>query len=514
MRLRAATLYAGRILHIDQRFGMLVPDKKGNGQPDNTMGNRMMRHRMKMHIKQLSFIFVASVWLCDPAIAGLAGRIGEAVGKGKQSEYAIHIVEPTSGTVIYSHNATKAMTPASNMKLITTAAALKYLGPLFEYKTQIGLCGSTLVVIGSGDPLLGDPVIDRRYGRQEGWIFDEAIKGLQELGIESITDIIVDTTVFDDERVHPNWLESDLNRWYACEVCGLNYRGNCIEITTDNRGGRVAFQVQPVTSFIEIVNEIQGISTGSSAVGAYRTRQPNRIILRGKCKDRQGPFDVAIEQPGAFFGFVLAEHLVRAGIPVGGRLVEKAFDRDCQFVLVAEYTTPLIDCLHRANKESLGLAAEALLKTIAAHESPDHKNGSWEKGRERIGEYLIGLGIPRKEFDIDDGSGLSRENRLSARAIVGVLLDVYKSGNWELFRTSLAVGGEDGTIGRHFKESGYRAEILGKTGYISGVRSFSGVCLTDRGPYLFSIISNRSSLSRDSVNAIAKAIMDEYRSKK
>ncbi len=472
---------------------------------------RIMQHRMRMRIREFLFLLVASVVLSAPATAGLAGRIGKIVGKAKPGDYAVHIVEPNSRTVVYSHNATKAMTPASNMKLITTAAALRYLGPLFEYRTQIGLCDGTLVVIGSGDPLLGDPVTDARYGRENGWIFDKAVRGLQERGVESITDIIIDTTVFDDQRVHPNWLESDLNRWYACEVCGVNYRGNCIQVTTRNEGGRVLFRVEPATSFIDVVNEIQAVSEGPSAVGAYRTRQPNRIILRGRCRDREGPFDVAIEQPGGFFGFLLAEHLVRAGIPVSGRLVERAFDGNGRFVPVAEYTTPLIDCLHRANKDSLGLASEALLKTIAAHESPDNKNGSWERGRELIGEYLVGLGIPREEFHIADGSGLSRDNRLSAQAIVTVLLDIYAGDNWELYRTSLAVGGEDGTIGRYFRESAYRADVLGKTGYISGVRSFSGVCLTGRGPYLFAILSNRSSLSRDAINAIAQAVMDEYR---
>ena len=95
-----------------------------------------------------------------------------------------------------------------------------------------------------------------------------------------------------------------------------------------------------------------------------------------------------------------------------------------------------------------------------------------------MGDYLRELGVPDAEFRIDDGSGLSRENRLSARAIMTVLLDLYKSPNWELYRTSLAVGGEDGTIGRYFKPRNYRGTILGKTGYISGVRSFSGVCFT------------------------------------
>jgi D-alanyl-D-alanine carboxypeptidase/D-alanyl-D-alanine-endopeptidase (penicillin-binding protein 4) len=369
------------------------------------------------------------------------------------------------------------------------------------------------VVIGSGDPLLGDRTMDRLYGRDEGWHFEAVVAALRQRGIESVTDVVVDTTVFDDQRVHPHWPANDLNRWYACEVCGLNYNGNCIMVTTDNRGGHIAIRVEPETSFVEILNEVKAVSDGPSAVGAYRNKEPNRITIRGKCKDREGPFDVAIEKPAAFFGFVLAEHLIRAEIPTTGRLIEGAFDATgCEFVQLAEFATPLIDVLHRANKDSLGLAAEALFKTIAAHENPGRKDGSWAKGSECVGAYLRQLGVPDEEFHIDDGSGLSRENRLSARAIMAVLLDLYTGPNWELYRTSLAVGGEDGTIGRYFKRSAHRGSILGKTGYISGVRSFSGMCLTDSGPYLFSILSNRSSLSRDAINRIAEAIVDEYSS--
>lgn len=470
-----------------------------------------MLHRTRTHVRRVLTVLLLNACLAGTVLAGLAGRIGTVVGKAKQSEYAIRIVDADSKTVVYSHNATKAMIPASNMKLITTAAALRYLGPLFQYRTRVGLCGDTLVVIGSGDPVLGDRTTDQLYGREDGWFFDAIVEALRERGIESITDVIVDTTVFDDQRVHPNWSSNDLNRWYACEVCGLNYNANCIEVTTDNRNGSIAIRVEPETSFVEIINEVKAVSSGPGAVGAYRNQEPNRITIRGKCKDRQGPFDVAIEKPGAFFGFVLAEQLIGAGIPATGRLIERAFDNEaCEFVPLVEVVTPLIDGLHRANKDSLSLAAEALLKTIAAHEDPEGKNGSWERGGDLVGDYLRQLGVPDEEFRIDDGSGLSRENRLSARAIMAVLLDLHGGPNWELYRTSLAVGGEDGTIRRYFKEPAYRSNILGKTGYVSGVRSFSGVCLTDSGPYLFSIISNRSSLSRDAINRIAEAIIDEY----
>lgn len=469
-----------------------------------------MLYRRTLHLGMPAVILLLNACLCGSALASLAERIEKIVGTAKDSEYAVRIVEPQSGTVVYSHNATKALVPASNMKLISTAAALKYLGPLFEYETRVGLAGQTLVVIGSGDPLLGDEKTDAKFGREPGWIFDEIVTSLQERGVESIRDIVVDSTVFDDERVHRNWPTSDLNRWYACEVCGVNYNDNCIEVRVENNNGRIVIDVTPQTSFVEIINDVKAVSEGDSAVGAYRNATPNRISIRGRCKKAEGPFFVAIEQPAAFFGFLVAEHLARAGIPATGRLIEKAFDEEPGFVEVARFKTPLIECLHRANKNSLGLVPEALVKTIAAHHDPNGRDGSWERGRDLVGRYLQGLGVPEDEFVIDDGSGLSRSNRLSVRAIMAVLLDLYGGGNWEYFKTSLAVGGRDGTVERYFKEPAYRDRILGKTGYIQGVRSFSGVCETDSGPYLFSIISNSAKLARGGVNEITEAIMDEY----
>lgn len=456
-------------------------------------------------------VVLLSVWLCGVAAAGLAGRIDKIVEKRKGGEHSIRVVEADSGTTVYSHRANRALIPASNMKLITTAAALAYLGADFEYTTRIGLCDNTLVVIGSGDPLLGDKEMDAKYGRQDGWIFERIAQALQDKGIQEVNDIIVDTTVFDDERVHPSWPAKDHNRWYACEVSGLNYNGNCIEVITSKLGGSVAVFVEPRTSFIQIINEVKAISSGDGAVGAYRNRQPNKITIFGKCKDREGPFRVAIEQPAAFFGYLLAESLVRVDIHATGRLIEKSTPDDCEFRLLAEFTTPIADVLRRANTDSLGLAAEALLKTIAAHDSDSRTDGSWERGRELLCQYLSGLGVASEEFHVDDGSGLSRENRLSAHAITTMLRALYQSNEWELYRGSLAVGGEAGTIGRYFKEARYRGKIVGKTGYISGVRSFSGLCRTQSGPHIFSIISNGPrGLSRDEINDIAETIIDEF----
>ena len=465
---------------------------------------------MKALTKKLLIAVVFSICLSIIAKADLAERVEGIISRPSQRkvQFSIHIVKADSGETVYSRNAAKTLVPASNMKIIVTAAALKYLGPDYEYKTKVGLDDDTLIVIGSGDPLLGDEKTDAKYGRERNWIFEDIAAALKHNGITTIKDIIVDSSIFDDQRVHPSWPREELNRWYACEISGLNFNDNCIAVSAKNNGGKVAIFIEPQTNYVKLINKVIPVSKGSSTVGSYRNREPNKIVIHGKCRKQAGPFDVAIENPAAFFGYLLAENLAKAGINANGQIIEKPVTEDNVRVL-AEYRTSVADCLARCNKNSLGLAAEALLKTIAAESSPDRKNGSWTKGPEIISKYLMELGISRNQFYINDASGLSRKNRLSANAITKVLLNVYKSENWPLYKDSFAVGGVDGTIDRYFKEQKYKGRILGKTGYISGVRSFSGICNTADRDYIFSILANKTnSQTRTAINDIAKAIVD------
>jgi D-alanyl-D-alanine carboxypeptidase/D-alanyl-D-alanine-endopeptidase (penicillin-binding protein 4) len=470
---------------------------------------------MKAQMKKLLILTGFALFVSSFARADLAGQIDGIIQESlqKRVHFSIHIIEADSGKTVYDHDARELMIPASNMKIITGAAALNYLGPDYVYKTKVGLSGNALVIIGSGDPLLGDEKTDTKYGREPGWIFKDIANALKSKGIGTIEGIIVDSSVFDNEPVHPSWPAEDLNRWYACEVSGLNFNDNCIRISAKKIDGKVAVFVEPQTSFVSLINKVVPISTGSGAVGTYRNLHPNRLTVFGKCKDEVGPFDVAIERPAAYFGFLLYENLAEADIDAKGQLVEKTLEEGGNFVPLIEFSTPLTDCLARCNKNSLGLAAEAMLKTVAAMSNPDKKNGSWGKGRELISQYLLALGIDKSQFYIDDGSGLSRQNELTAYTITTVLSDIYKSKNWQLYRDSLAVGGTDGTIEKYFKEEKYKGKILGKTGYINSVKSFSGLCITGRGDYIFSILSNNTNgQTRTVVNNIAQAIIDDAES--
>lgn len=465
-----------------------------------------MKTRARLFIYVL-LLSAFSPWLVCADIGTDINRIVSQPSQAKV-EYGIHIVEAKSGKAVYSRNAHRRMVPASNMKLITSAAALHYLSSDYVYETVFAMHGNTLIIIGSGDPLFGDYLIDTKYGRQPGWLLDKITEALIANDVKHIDDIVVDTTIFDDMPTNPNWPASELNRWYACEVSGLNYNGNCVEMTCRNNSGGIDINIKPETKFIKTINKVRAINSGGGAVGAYRTEQMNTLLVRGRCRRQQGPFRVAIERPAMLFVFVLAEHLAKNNISVTGNAVERSVTNRSGLKIITAHQTPIGDCLARCNKDSFGLAAESLLKTIAANANKN-RNGSWAAGNEMVSKYLISIGIGPGKFNCDDGSGLSRNNKLTPKSITTVIRAMYKSQNWQHYKDSLAAGGVDGTIKKYFKEPQYKGRVLGKTGYINGIKSFSGYCRTDQGEYIFSIITDHANgKTRAVINDIAKAIMD------
>ena len=449
--------------------------------------------------------------LCTAAQGSLSGSIAAILKEKKQTKavVAIQVLDGTSGKVVYEMNSHRPMIPASNMKLVTTASAQHYLGGKFACTTKVGLLGDSLVVIGGGDPLLGDLKTDEKNDRKPGWIFEDILAALKEKNVTSLSNLYVDTTYFDDKRAHPDWPQEQLNRWYAAEICGLNYNNNCINLVVKNTGGKISFEVDPATQYVTLVNQVKATTSGSSEVGAYRNSEANKLIVRGKCRKETG-FDVAIERPGAFFGFLLYERLKAAGVTVKGNLSEKYIRDEKGITILREYKTPLADILDRCNKDSLGMAAECLVKILSAENTRGKINGEWPHGLGLMKQYLIKVGATPQEFALDDGSGLSRKNRLSANTLTRVLMDRYRSSDWPSFKDSLAVGGVDGTVHKYFGEGAYKGKVYGKTGYIDGVRSFSGFCETSKGTFVFSILTEAGNgYTRDAINSICKAIIDE-----
>lgn len=465
-----------------------------------------------LRYRQIRVLLLSLLGFLVPcAQAALQDDINKIITSQTPVTYSIHVVDGQTGRGIYSHNAGHALIPASNMKIVTSAVALQYLGPDYEFVTRVGLVEGTLAVIGGGDPLLGDPETEEGLQREPDWLLCDIADRLFKQKIRRVEGILVDSTIFDDQRVHPSWPARELNKAYAAEVCGINYNANRIDMVISNESGRIQIATEPSTAFLHLTNQVKAISRGNGAVAALREiGKPNHIILRGKVRRSQG-VELAIEKPAAYFGFLLAEELRRRDIAIHGDLLETAIPKGASFHPVAEYRTPLKRVLWRCNKDSFNLAAEALLKTVAAYATKGRRLGSWNVGQRVVGTYLTSLGLPEDEFYFDDASGLSHRNRMSARVLAQTLYAMYKGDCWELYKESLAVGGVDGTLRKYrsFQQPPYQGNILGKTGYISGVKSFSGVCLVDGRSYFFSILANKAKgNTREAINRIAQAIFD------
>jgi D-alanyl-D-alanine carboxypeptidase/D-alanyl-D-alanine-endopeptidase (penicillin-binding protein 4) len=425
----------------------------------------------------------------------------------RRTTFSISIRWAGTGETIYEHRAHERMIPASNMKLITSAAAIQLLGLDFEFKTRVALASQSLIIIGSGDPLLGDQETDKRYGRRPDWLLEDIASRLLIKGIKSVKDIIIDTSIFDDQRVHPSWPQNVLLQKYACEVSGLNYRGNCLELTVVNRQGKTFVLSEPKTSYVKFINETLATSAAENWFSVSRTSSPLVLRVTGKIRSQAGPYAVSVANPALFFGTLLKEHLMRKGIEVEGQVREEKAPAESELEVIAEYRTPLLDVLRRVNKDSLGLAAEALFKTLGTLDHPEGRGGSWATGRRVITRFLLDLGIPENEFFLDDGSGLSRENRLTSYALTSLLLWLYRQPCWPAFESTLAVGGVDGTLENVFRERNLQGRVVAKTGYINGVRALSGITHTRSGDIIFSFLANNASnVARSIINSIVKEL--------
>jgi D-alanyl-D-alanine carboxypeptidase/D-alanyl-D-alanine-endopeptidase (penicillin-binding protein 4) len=461
--------------------------------------------------------FFALFVLCSHvhASTGLVERIDSIVRRPSQDDvrFAVRVVHAKTGKAIYGFRPVTPMIPASNMKIVTTAAAAEYLGWDYQFETVVGITPDEMLgVIGGGDPLLGDEKTEDRYGNERHWVFKDIGGKLRAIGVSKLNGVVVDSGFFDYQRVHPSWPAAQLHRYYACEVSGLNYNENCLKISVDNLGNWVRVNIEPETTYLKVVNKISPTSKGSSAVACFRTTTENKVILKGKCR-KSASFDVAIERPAIMFGFLTVERLQQEGIEVDGKLMDKDLNPG-RLRQLATYRHSIRDVIDRCNSDSFGLAAEALVKTISAENTVGKNEGSWQHGFQLIEAYLNDLGISDNQFELDDGSGLSKKNRLSPNAITTVLADMYKSSQWGYYKDSLAVGGVSGSrpVRIYFTNPNYRGKVYAKSGTVNGAKSLSGVCETKNGDYIFCIFANGkvNSKTRPAINDIVEAIIDYY----
>lgn len=419
------------------------------------------------------------------------------------------ITDLSTGTELASVNPDKALVPASNMKLVTTAAALGILGRDFVYTTELRLTPEgDLVIRGSGDPAFGDPVILDGLGSDVNQFVGTWVEAVRKTGAKKIPRLLVDDRVFDRQFVHPAWPANQLHKWYCAQVSGIAFNDNCLSLyaTPGKAGATPAITFDPAKAPAQIDN----VAVSGKTNGLWASRKPdtNIFILRGSVqRSLTEPIDVTVHDPPMFFAGTLANRLRSAGIEV--LAVERIAPQEAadNGRVIAVVNTPLTVVITRCNRNSQNLFAESLLKRIG-HQITGQP-GSWATGTAAVRVFLAKvLGISAADVVIEDGSGLSRGNRISPRAFVKLLGHMQSNpATAETYLASLAEPGEAGTLKKRFADLKLRGKVHAKTGYILGVNCLTGYLIEPDRTIAFSILTNDSKKSQWEIQQLIDKII-------
>ncbi len=400
-----------------------------------------------------------------------------------RTEVGLSVVRLKDDQTLVSYHADTPMMPASNMKLVTTATALGTLGPDFRFQTELAVLdarpdAAVLLVKGDGDPALGDQRLLQANHLDVEQVLGVLVKAVQGAGIKHVAKLILDDRVFDRQWIHPLWPRNQLGDWYCAPVSGLNFNDNCLNVYAAPAGGGQppVIQMVPDCPFLHVVNQAMSGGEGNF-IARLGGKDGWDLLLNGGVRHRSvAPIYLPVPNPPVFFGRILADRLQRAGIGVDALAVPGPDDRLPEGKPIYYLRTSLLAVLHRCDKDSQNLFAECLLKRCGR--ALTGNPGSWENGAAAVRSFMAQrIGSRAAGLVIVDGSGLSRENRVSPVQLTALLTSMAHDPKLaQPYMESLSVAGEDGTLERRLK-SGLHGEVFGKTGYINGVSTFSGYLL-------------------------------------
>ena len=393
------------------------------------------------------------------------------------------VVQPVDAAApLVAHNATQAMNPASVMKLVTTYAALDLLGPAYTWKTGAwsdaipveGVLNGNLYLKGSGDP---------RLAIEHLW---SLLRQLRVRGIERIAgDIVLDRSVFNIAAIDPGAFDDKPMRPYNVGPNGLLLNFQALRFTLQNDNGQPRVLMETPSDGLRIDNQLR------NADGGCGSDWKERITLRlvpdngGQRLEFAGSYAAACGEKTLNLAPLAADShasgllrslwrelggrldgQVRAGsLPAGARL------------LTQHESAPLADAVRDINKFSNNVMARQVFLTLGN----DTAAATPERARQRLGEWLAGRRLRFGELVLDNGSGLSRSERISADSLNRLLLDAWKSPVMPEFIASMPIVGIDGTMKKRLKEASATGRAHIKTGTLDGVKTAAGYALDAQG---------------------------------
>jgi len=420
------------------------------------------------------------------------------------AQWGVEVMSIDRGDVLFEHNATTLLMPASNNKVVTATSALARLGPDYRYQTRVAASGDVvdgvlkgnLVVTGTGDPSLAP-----RFHEGDAFrVFKDWASKLKEQGIRRIEGGIVgDGRAFPPPSLGQGWEWDDLAYGYAAPVTALQFNENLYTVEVapgDAEGARAKVQCAPLPDYVTVDAQVDTIAAGSDGrVVIRRGETRESIVVRGTIAAK-APADVttlAVELPEVYYAAALKKTLQAEGIDVSSATAQAVAQSASRApaegrLLWTHSSPPLSEILKPLLKVSQNLYAETLARTLGL---VLRNQGSFAAGREVVEETLERMAVPRGTYAYVDGSGLSRQNLVSADMLIRIFRFMYRQKYFPVFSDALPIAGVDGTIRTRMRGTKAENNVHAKTGSIAYVRCLSGYVKTANGEMLaFAMIAN------------------------
>ncbi|MDR2887638.1 MAG: D-alanyl-D-alanine carboxypeptidase/D-alanyl-D-alanine-endopeptidase [Bacteroidales bacterium] len=421
----------------------------------------------------------------------------------RNASVSFYVADADNGNVVYSHNPKISLIPASNMKLVSSAAALELLGPCHVFKTLIGYTGELntsngqltgdIIIKGGGDPVLGSSYFCSHYEDFAGrWI--EAVKNA---GIKKVNGrIITDDSYFDFYPAAPRWLWEDLGASYGAGVFGLSIFDNTFSIRVRTAPDSINVELIDITPDIAGYDLTNRLKTFGSEGKWYLYAAPYSSSgwLSGTIPaSSEYVMKVSIPDPPLMAARMMLQRMEKekietAGHPYTSRIENMANIDDITYL--AQTGSPeLRSIMEILNRESVNLYADTFTKELGKQ---FRNSGTMTDGIKVIMQFLGSAGVDTCGFFIEDGSGLSARNAVNAEGIAKLLVYMRNKGKYfQDYLFSLPEAGQNGTLARFFTDPVFESNLKAKSGSMTRVRCYSGYFTAKSGKNMvFSILVN------------------------
>jgi serine-type D-Ala-D-Ala carboxypeptidase/endopeptidase (penicillin-binding protein 4) len=441
----------------------------------------------KIKVAQTSVAQTSKATICP---AQLSNTINNVINRPlfNRVRWGILIQPLGSNQTLYSRDAQNYFIPASNTKLLTTAAAIQQLGSNFRIRTSVYMeKDGSLRVVGRGDPSLNDAQIQ------------SLAKQLAQRGLKNINKLVADDGYIVGDVVQPSWQWEDIQSDYGAPVGSFMVNENLFSFNLVPQSPS-----QPLKLYWNDLNEERIWRIVNQSVTANNNQPTDLTITRdlsGNVLKIQGqlaadadPFKVTLPvvDPNYFFLRRLRMALLREKVNLGETAAETGGGSYQQEIATVQ-SPQLSELIASTNVDSNNLYAESLLRALAYKQTRKPNQGTADVGLEVLKANLTKLGVNPTSYFLVDGSGLSRKNLISPEALVQLLQGMAKTPNAGVFRASLPVAGKTGTLKNRFRNTPAEGIVFAKTGTVGGVVSLSGYLNTPNyQPLVFSIIVNQS----------------------